>query len=48
VSDGREAIYDAFAARFEPADELLPTPHLRLDTEQLLTTTLARVSAELG
>ena len=47
VSDGREAIYDAFAARFEPADELAPAPHLRLDTEQPLSATLARVFAQL-
>jgi predicted kinase len=47
VSDGREEIYDAFAARFEPADQCAPAPYVRLDTEQPLSATLARVSAEL-
>jgi aminoglycoside phosphotransferase family enzyme/predicted kinase len=32
VSDGRLAIFDAFAARFEPVQELPPSEHVVLDT----------------
>ncbi|RME23876.1 MAG: hypothetical protein D6798_12575, partial [Deltaproteobacteria bacterium] len=34
VSDGNRAIYDDFAARWEPMDELAPGEHIVLDTRQ--------------
>jgi uncharacterized protein len=40
VSDGRLEIFDAFAASFEPVDELPPESHLRLDTARPLSEVL--------
>lgn len=48
VSDGRTAIFDAFAAQFEPVTELGEGEHLVLDTSQDLALTLTRLSARLN
>lgn len=43
VSDGRLAIFDDFAARFEPVSELPPTEHVVLDTTRPLDESLAKL-----
>lgn len=48
VSDGRAEIFDAFAARFEPADELHADEHLTVDTSRPHAETLDAVRARLG
>jgi len=48
ASDGREEIFDTFAASFEPTGELAPALHLSLDTAQPLAATLTSVYAALG
>jgi aminoglycoside phosphotransferase family enzyme/predicted kinase len=48
VSDGRTAIFDAFAAEFEPVDELAAAEHLTLDTSQELAVTLSRLTERLN
>ena len=47
VSDGRLAIFDAFAARMEPVTELDASERLIVDTEQPLETTLAALDERL-
>jgi len=47
VSDGRVAIFDAFAARYEPPRELPPEELLVLDTTRSLPETLAALRAHL-
>jgi aminoglycoside phosphotransferase family enzyme/predicted kinase len=47
VSDGRLQIFDAFAARAEPATELSPREHLVVDTARSLDATLALVDGHL-
>lgn len=47
VSDGREEIYDGFAASFDATSELSPAP-LRLDTTQPLEASLAHVCGVLS
>ena len=42
-SDGRTAIFDAFAARFEPIEELSPAEHIVLDTTRPLDQSLAQL-----
>lgn len=37
ISDGREALYDSFAARYEPVDDLPSHEHVRLDTSRSTT-----------
>jgi hypothetical protein len=43
VSDGRLAIFDDFAARFEPVTELPPTEHVLLDTTRPLDENVAKL-----
>lgn len=45
VSDGRAEIYDSFAARFEPADELRPEQLIRLHTADSAEAALDRLLA---
>jgi aminoglycoside phosphotransferase family enzyme/predicted kinase len=47
VSDGRLAIFDAFAARMEPVTELDPAERLIIDTERPLEATLAVLDTHL-
>ncbi|MEY4509837.1 MAG: hypothetical protein RLZZ450_1959 [Pseudomonadota bacterium] len=47
VSDGREEIYDSFAAAFEGVSELEPA-YLTIDTTQPLDGSIARVCTALG
>ncbi len=47
VSDGRIEIFDAFAARFERASELLEAERLVVDTDRPLAETLAELRAAL-
>jgi aminoglycoside phosphotransferase family enzyme/predicted kinase len=48
VSDGRREIFDAFAARFEPMDELAAGERLVVDTERPLDETLADVARHVA
>ena len=49
VSDGRLEIYDDFAARYEPATELAPSEHVRVDTSGTVEESMERLSlAGLG
>ncbi len=48
VSDGREEIFDAFAAEFEAPSELSTGEHVVLDTEQSPEQTLAQALRRLG
>src|SRR5262249_53173874 len=47
VSDGRRAIFDDFAARFEPVVELAPTEHVILDTSRPLEQSLEELRRAL-
>lgn len=47
VSDGRAEIFDAFAARFEPASELSRYEHAVLDTSAPLSYTMSRALERL-
>jgi aminoglycoside phosphotransferase family enzyme/predicted kinase len=47
VSDGRLAIFDAFAARFEPVTELPASEHVVVHTEAPMETLLADVGARI-
>jgi hypothetical protein len=42
ISDGRPAIADAFASRYEPVDELAPDAHLRVRTDDPADSALDR------
>jgi predicted kinase len=46
-SDGRLAIFDDFAARFEPVTELSAGEHVVLDTTRPLDDSLAEVRAHV-
>jgi aminoglycoside phosphotransferase family enzyme/predicted kinase len=46
-SDGRPEIFDDFAARFEPVDELPAGEHVKLDTARPLEQSLAELRAQL-
>jgi hypothetical protein len=46
-SDGRLAIFDDFAARFEPVTELAGGEHFVLDTTRPLDDSLAEVRAHV-
>jgi aminoglycoside phosphotransferase family enzyme/predicted kinase len=48
VSDGRLAIFDAFAAEFEPVTELSDREHIAVDTERDLQVTLAQLNERLN
>ncbi len=48
VSDGRPEILDAFAARFEPVDELPPARHIVVDTTQPLDQNLETLRRSLA
>jgi predicted kinase len=37
ISDAREPLWDEFAARWEPVDDLPPGEHVVLDTDRPLT-----------
>jgi uncharacterized protein len=46
-SDGRLAIFDEFAARFEPVDELAPTEHVALDTTRPTEQSIAELRSHI-
>ena len=47
ISDGRNDVFDAFAASYEPVDELPADAHLRVDTSRSLPETLASIASRL-
>jgi len=48
VSDGRIGVLDAFAASFEPIEELPSNEHLIVDTSRPIAETMERIRARIG
>lgn len=48
VSDGRIGLLDAFAASFEPIEELPPNEHLVVDTGRPIAETMARIRERIA